>query len=62
MYMNVKQAADKWGISERRIRILCFEGKITGAFQEGRAWKIPLDSFKPLDGRLKKNKKPIDHY
>lgn len=56
MYMTVKQAADKWGISERRIRILCSEGKISGVFQEGRAWKIPLDTVKPADGRIKKIK------
>lgn len=30
MYMTVKQAAEKWGISDRRIRILCLEGKILG--------------------------------
>ena len=28
MYMTVKQAAEKWGISDRRVRILCSEGKI----------------------------------
>lgn len=53
MYITVKQAAEKWGISDRRIRVLCSEGKITGAFQEGRGWKIPADSVKPVDGRFK---------
>lgn len=43
MYITVKQAAEKWGISERRIRALCADGKITGAFQEGRGWRIPAD-------------------
>ena len=33
MYITVKQAAEKWGISDRRVRILCFEGKIPGAYQ-----------------------------
>ena len=56
MYMSVKQAAEKWGISERRIRTLCSQGKIDGAFQEGRGWKIPLDATKPVDGRIKKVK------
>ena len=36
MFMTVKQAAEKWGISDRRIRVLCSEGKIPGAYQEGR--------------------------
>ena len=53
MYMTVKQAAEKWGISDRRIRVLCSEGKISGAYQEGRNWKIPMDADKPADGRYK---------
>ena len=53
MYITVKQAAEKWGISNRRVRVLCSEGKITGACQEGRAWKIPHDAAKPTDGRYK---------
>ncbi|MDO5123270.1 MAG: Fic family protein [Eubacteriales bacterium] len=53
MFMTVKQAAEKWGISDRRIRVLCSEGKIPGAYQEGRGWKIPLDAEKPADGRYR---------
>ena len=53
MFMTVKQAAEKWGISDRRIRILCAEGKVAGAFQEGRGWKIPADAEKPADARYK---------
>lgn len=53
MFMTVKQAAEKWGISDRRIRVLCSEGKIPGAYQEGRGWKIPIDAEKPADGRYR---------
>ena len=53
MYMTVKQAAEKWGISDRRVRILCSEGKILGVTREGRSWKIPADAKKPEDGRYK---------
>lgn len=53
MFMTVKQTAEKWGISDRRVRILCAAGKIPGAFQEGRGWKIPTDAVKPADGRFK---------
>lgn len=53
MFMTVKQAASKWGISDRRIRVLCSQGKIPGAYQEGRGWKIPIDADKPADGRYK---------
>lgn len=53
MFMTVKQAAENWGISDRRIRVLCSEGKIPGAYQEGRGWKIPTDAEKPADGRYR---------
>ena len=53
MYITAKQAAEKWGVSDRRVRILCSEGKIPGAYQEGRSWKIPCDAVKPTDGRYK---------
>ncbi len=53
MFITVKQASEKWGISDRRVRALCSEGKIPGAYQEGRGWKIPVDAKKPTDGRYK---------
>lgn len=53
MLMTVKQAAEKWGISDRRIRVLCSEGKINGAIREGREWRIPADAEKPADGRFR---------
>ena len=53
MYMSVKQAAEKWGISDRRVRILCSEGKIPGVIREGRRWKIPENAKKPEDGRYR---------
>ena len=60
MFMTVKEAAEKWGISDRRIRTLCSEGKITGAYQEGRGWKIPVDAIKPEDGRYKTTEGLLD--
>lgn len=51
--MTVKEAAEKWDISDRRVRVLCAEGKIPGAYQKGRGWKIPIDAEKPADGRFK---------
>lgn len=60
MFMSVKQAAEKWGISDRRIRVLCSEGKIPGAYQEGRGWKIPIDANKPIDGRYKSTERMLD--
>ena len=60
MYITVKQAAEKWGISDRRVRILCADGKIPGAYQEGRGWKIPVDAVKPSDGRVKTKESLLD--
>ena len=53
MYMTVKQASEKWGISQRRIRTLCMEGRIEGAFKMGAYWSIPEDAEKPKDERIK---------
>ncbi|UWV81443.1 hypothetical protein [Mycoplasmopsis cynos] len=56
MFITAKQASTKWKISDRRVRILCAEGKVTGDFyQEGRIWKIPINATKPNDGRYKTN-------
>ncbi len=53
MYLTVKQVSEKWKISDRRVRALCAQGKIDGAFQDGRLWKIPIDAQKPSDSRYK---------
>lgn len=37
MYITVKQAAEKWGISDRRVRILCSEGKFREPHEKGAA-------------------------
>lgn len=50
-YISVQQAADKWGISERRIQKLCGENRINGVVRFGHAWAIPKDSEKPSDAR-----------
>lgn len=60
MFMSVNEAAEKWGISDRRVRILCSEGKIPGAYRQGRAWKIPVDAVKPADGRYKSSESLLE--
>ncbi len=52
-YMTTKQAAEKWGISDRRVRTLCTEGKIAGTMKVGKSYRIPADAPKPADGRQK---------
>lgn len=50
-YRSVAHMAEQWGISDRRVRILCQQGKIGGIIRKGRAWLIPADAEKPIDGR-----------
>lgn len=50
-YKSVAQIAEQWGISDRRVRILCQQGKIDGVIRKGRTWLIPADAEKPIDGR-----------
>ena len=53
MAMTTKKASELWCISDRRIRILCAEGKIEGAELIGKTWYIPDNATKPADGRIK---------
>lgn len=55
-YITLSEAARKWGISERRIRTLCSEGRIDGATRFGRSWAIPENAKKPVDHRIKSGK------
>lgn len=59
-YMNVKEASSRWGISERRIRILCSEGRVEGVQRAGWSWNIPVDTPKPGDGRTLRHLKNFE--
>ncbi len=52
-YFSISQMSEKWGISQRRIRTLCIEGRIEGAFKMGAYWSIPENAEKPKDERIK---------
>lgn len=55
-YLSIKQTAERWGISSRRIQILCKDDRIPGAFLVGNSWAIPEDAEKPKDLRIKSGK------
>ncbi len=55
-YMTVKEASEKWNISERRVRTLCDEGRIGNAFRMGWIWSIPETAEKPIDARTTRHK------
>jgi Fic family protein len=50
-YLTVTQAAEKWNISTRRVRLLCANGEIEGVIRKGNLYMIPCDAEKPLDKR-----------
>ena len=51
-YMTISDVSEKWGISRRRIQVLCTEGRI----EFGRQWAIPENADKPSDARIKTGK------
>ena len=55
-FMTVKEAAAKWGLSERRLQTICSEGMVPGVIKFGKAWAIPVDAESPLDKRIKSGK------
>ena len=61
-YMTASQAAKKWGISQRRVQILCSENRVKGVFKLGEVWAIPADTSKPIDSRFKNSKKESNEY
>lgn len=50
-YITTQEAADKWGITARRVQLLCSQGRIEGAVKKASVWLIPQEAEKPLDGR-----------
>lgn len=51
--MTVREASRLWEISERRITLLCKNGRIDGARKIGRSWMIPVEALKPEDKRVR---------
>lgn len=55
-YLTTVELSEKWGISSRRIGVLCAEGRIEGVLKKGKTWLIPYDAEKPNDARIKSGK------
>ena len=49
--MSAREAADRWGISQRRVAVLCSENRIANVQMLGNMWLIPTDAEKPIDAR-----------
>ena len=50
-FMSARDASQLWGISQRRVAILCAEKRVEGAQQLGNMWIIPKTANKPSDPR-----------
>lgn len=55
-YLTTFEVAKKWGLSARRVGILCACDRIPGVQKAGRMWIIPEDAEKPTDARIRSGK------
>ncbi len=60
--IKVSEAAKKWGISPRRVRVLCEQGRIAGVERRGNLYYIPADAPKPVDARTYMKKRHLKSY
>jgi len=58
-WITPQEAAEKWGITERRVQALCKNGQVDGVIRVKGGWFIPKDAPKPIDGRCRNGRKPI---
>lgn len=59
-YLTTLEMSKKWGVSARRVALLCEQERIEGVIKKGKTWLIPEDAEKPADRR--KNVKKEDVY
>ena len=53
-YITTIEMSKIWGISSRRISLLCSQGRVPGAEKKGKTWLIPKDAVKPTDSLLER--------
>ena len=56
-YKTIRQVADEWGVTVRRVQMLCNDGKIPGAIKYGKSWILPVDVVRPFDKRSLKGRR-----
>ena len=58
--LTTKETAELWGVTERRVQVLCATGQIEGAQRlGGKVWIIPKGASRPIDGRTKAAKQRV---
>lgn len=60
-YVTTIEMSEIWGISARRIALLCEQERIEGAIKKGKTWLIPEDAEKPADKRKNVKKEDISY-
>lgn len=58
-YITVKEAAEKWGVTPRRVQILCNQEKIKGAVRFGKSWMIPTRAVLPSSAKGEEPHMPL---
>lgn len=58
-YITVKEAAEKWGVSTRRVQILCSQDRVKGAYRFGKSWMIPEGAILPNARRTEQENLPL---
>jgi len=56
-WITAQEAAEAWGISDRRVQVLCANGQVKGVLRLKRGWLIPKGTPKPADGRASNGRK-----
>ncbi|MCR5666482.1 MAG: response regulator [Eubacterium sp.] len=51
-YKSIKEIAQEWDLTVRRVQMLCTSGKLPGAKKVGNLWAIPADVKRPIDKRM----------
>ncbi len=60
--LTTTETAKRWGISARRIALLCSQDRVKGAEKIGNTWLIPENALKPQDPRKKITNNTSNYY
>ena len=61
-YMTLKEAAEKWGVTPRRVNYYCAAGRIPGAVKMAGVWLLTKIEEKPLDMRTTQGRQQNENF
>jgi hypothetical protein len=59
-WITPQEAAELWGVTDRRVQALCANGQVEGVIRLKRGWLIPKGTPKPTDSRNYNGRKPAN--